>query len=737
MAAPIVRSTFRFILPAALIVACAPAAAHGAAGAKQALDEPGSPAFVARKHTYTVTVAASAAVNSIDPIRTLGAGVDSQNNHAAAKIYTPANVKEMLSSGLGPVTYRLYTELSVQAWHWNPAGSWSDAPRKSGYFTGSTTDSGNVVNSYGYRLPGRGDTHDQGNDDDYSRLDDGDPATYWKSDPYLDTAYTGDPNSAHPQWIVVDLGAKKGVDAVQVAWASPYATAYAVQYWTGDDAIDDPANGNWHTFPQGAVTGGSGGAVTLQVASSPLKVRFVRILMSASSETCDDHGSSDQRNCLGYALDEIGVGTIDSGTFDDLVVHSPSKRQTVTYASSTDPWHAASDRVTDQEQPGLDIVFQSGVTRSMPAMIPVSMLYGTPDDAAAEVAYVEGHGYPISYIELGEEPDGQYIVPEDYAALFVQWSNALHAVDSSLKLGGPVFQGTTSDVPAWPNASGNTSWFARFLAYLSAHGALGDLAFMSFEYYPFRPCPSEQRLQNDLVADPDLIARVVNTWYADGLSKSVPLFITESNFAANDTPVFQEIGGALWYADFAGAFLANGGQGAYLYEYEPDPLEPYGPCGWGSWGMFNASPHYTVRQPASQYFAAQLVTQQWAQPVDRTQDVYAAASDVLDGKRQLVTAYAISRPDGTWALMLVNKDLKHAYTVAVDFTSGSRTMHFTSPVAATTFGAAQYVWHQDGKNGSANPDGPAVTSSLPGGKGARYTLPPASITVLRASLGSS
>ena len=40
-------------------------------------------------------------------------------------------------------------------------------------------------------------------------------------------------------------------------------------------------------------------------------------------------------------------------------------------------------------------------------MIPVTMLYGTPDDAAAQIAYIEKRGYRIGYIEMGEEPDGK------------------------------------------------------------------------------------------------------------------------------------------------------------------------------------------------------------------------------------------------------------------------------------------------------------------------------------------
>ncbi len=48
-------------------------------------------------------------------------------------------------------------------------------------------------------------------------------------------------------------------------------------------------------------------------------------------------------------------------------------------------------------------------------MIPVAMLYDTPENAAAEIAYVEKRGYPISYVEMGEEPDGKHTLPEDYA----------------------------------------------------------------------------------------------------------------------------------------------------------------------------------------------------------------------------------------------------------------------------------------------------------------------------------
>ena len=89
---------------------------------------------------------------------------------------------------------------------------------------------------------------------------------------------------------------------------------------------------------------------------------------------------------------------------------------------------------------------------------------------------------------MGEEADGQYMLPEDYAALYLQWATAIHRVDPALKLGGPSFQGVNKDIEVWPDANGKVSWTARFVDYLKQHGRMNDLAFFSFEHYPYEPC---------------------------------------------------------------------------------------------------------------------------------------------------------------------------------------------------------------------------------------------------------
>ena len=192
-----------------------------------------------------------------------------------------------------------------------------------------------------------------------------------------------------------------------------------------------------------------------------------------------------------------------------MVKHTPGQAQTATQVSSTDPWHTAADMIPTRIQTGFDLFFTSGYTNHLPAMIPVSMLYGNPEDGAAELAYIEKRGYAISYVEMGEEPDGQFMLPEEYAALYLQWATALHKVDAKLKLGGPVFTGANEDIQVWADARGNTSWMGRFVDYLKSHGRLADLTFVSFEHYPLTPCEIGWA---DLYREPRLVETILKIW---------------------------------------------------------------------------------------------------------------------------------------------------------------------------------------------------------------------------------
>jgi F5/8 type C domain len=672
-----------------------------------------------------------------DPDLALGSSIDNLPQNTFEAVYSEPLLKEALSAGWGPITYRLYTELTISSWHWNPNGTWSDAAHQSGYFTGSAEPKDVIRRSFGYSLPHRGSTHSDDPATKFSRLTDGDLDTFWKSNPYLTSKFTGEDDALHPQWVIVDLATPQDISAMRIAWANPYGRRYQVQYWDGEDAFTKPTGGVWKLFPAGEVGDGKGGTVMLKLCTVPVKTRYLRILMTESSNTCDTHGSDDPRNCLGYAISELYAGNFTaSGDFIDLVTHAPSQNQTATYASSMDPWHTAKDVEEQHIQTGFDLFFTSGITNHLPAMVPTGLLYVTPEDSAAEIAYLEKRGYPLSYVEIGEEPDGKKTMPEDYGALYLQWATALHRVDPALKLGGPVFEGFNDDLVMWPDARGRTSWMGRFVDYLKEHGRLSDLAFVSYEHYPFPPC---EVTWSDLYREPELVAHMLHVWREDGVPHNVPLMITESNLSWALTEEMSDLFAALWLADNAGSFLASGGAAFYHSPIQPEPLR--GGChGWSTYGNFVANEKLEVRQHTSQYFASQLINQEWVKHSAGVHQLTPAAVDVTDqGQHALVTAYPVKRPDGEWALMLINKDPTNAHEVKIEFAdAGSKaTHHFSGPVSMVTFGAEQYVWHSEGPRSHADPDGPPATSTVNAGPAATFRLPKASVSVLRGKLGSS
>lgn len=696
---------------------------------------------VALAQTIVVDATPSHVVNSFSPIRALGAGVDRLRAGEGApemerrqitkqeveentdRLLSGPILKALLGAGWQPVTYRQNTELQIEAWHWNPQGSWSNPQKEEGYFTGSAKEDETIRHSWAYPLPHRGNT--QGDGDGWSRLTDGDTRSYWKSNPYLTSSFTGEDDALHPQWILIDLGQKTDIDAIRIAWANPYARNYLVQFWTGElePFYDGTTKGTWQTFPKGRVVDSTGETATLKLIDWKIPVRYLRIWMTKSSDTCDTHGPEDKRNCLGYAVNELYAGTLsDEGTFTDVMHHVPSRAQTVTWASSVDPWHAPIDMdVTKGDQIGFDFFFKSGITRGHPVTVPIAMLYNTPEDAANEIAYLYARHYPISRIEMGEEPDGQRMLPEDYGALYLQFATAIHRLVPIAELGGPSFEGTLGDVEVWPDAKGRVSFLGRFLDYLKARNRLNDFTFFSFEHYP----PGVT--WNDLYLEPSFVRHIVQVWKDDGLPPNIPFYMTEGNVEGYGRA--PDIRKGLWLADYVGSMMTAGASGTFYFHYIPTPGHP-GP-------LLMVDKHYQIAGYSSQYLAAQMITKEWAQPIDQAHEVFRAASDVMDTSGHvLVTAYALKRPDGRWSILLVNRDPDQDHSVKVKFTNEQtrKDVFFSGPVTQTTLGDAQYQWHPDGDTGHVGPDGPPARSDIAADPNALFRLPRASIAVICGSV---
>lgn len=704
--------------------------------------------------TIQVDITPTHATNHFRPNETLGAGIDRIAPEAIDSGLAQPNLARAMASGWQPISYRNNTELSIEAWHWNPQGNWSE-PGEKGYFTGSTTPADPIRYSYGYSLPHRGFTRNDGTPNaGYSRMTDGDEKTYWKSNPYLTQRFTGESDALHPQWVIIDLAQVQQVDSLHISWAEPYATKFLVQEWLGEDPMHGPTHGVWQTFSLGVIEHGQGGAQIIRLNASPLPVRFLRILMMESSNTCADHASSDPRACVGYAIRELYLGTTSAdGEFHDIMRHTTDQEQTTTYCSSVDPWHEASDLgTTHQAQVGFDLFFTSGVTRGLPAMIPIALVYDTPENAVAEIAYLKKRNYPISYIEMGEEADGQYLSPEDYGSLYLQWATALHRLDPTLKLGGPSFQGVTQDIEIWPDVNGKVSWTGRFVDYLKRHGRMKDLAFFSFEHYPYEGCRIPW---GSLYDEPQLVSHIMQVWRNHGIPADLPMFITESNLSASASETFMDIFSGLWLADYIGSFLTAGGNGVYFFHYLPLQMEHGCNDSPGTFGTLTVDAQYKIQQLLPEFFASQLINLEWVAPGGDEHEVFPAKSDIDDGAgHAVVTAYAVKRPDGKWSLLVVNHDQQNAHRVKIAFadqTTG-KSNSFDGTVELSTFGKAQYQWHPGHTRyvghaeypaepsvtaetfGMADPDGPILHATQNVRADTDYELPAASVVVIRGNI---
>ena len=673
-----------------------------------------------------------------------GGGVDGHSSGECKKMLSPRNIETMLSAGLKPLSYRLRTELGIEAWHWNPVGTWSDEEHQQGYWTSSTTAPHGISKSYGYRLPRRGNTLDEANDDGYSRLDDGDPSTFWKSNPYLSSHYTGEPDNQHPQWAVLDFGKPILINASRLHWGEPYAAHYRVQYALGG-AVYFGHHRAWHDFPRGKITQGKGGDAFLCLGQPtswgrPLPVRFIRILMTKSSGTTPK-GSRDQRDSMGYALHEIEVGAImPHGIFQDQVVHRPDTNQTLIYTSSTDPWHRVIDRDEKTEQPGLDFIMHSHLANQLPLLLAVPILYDTPENAEAEALYIRKHTPQPSekqpWLELGEEPDGQRVDPNDVAALYRQVAQKIHAVYPNVCIGGLSFVTIDVDPGDTTYRFDHRPWLQRFLRQLRKHHQQNDFQFLTFEWYPFDDLllPSVPLL----LKQPARFSKAVTRIRHGGIPASMPLMISEYGYSVFAGQPEVEMAAALLNAECAAQFLLLGGKTSYLYGYEPNTLE----CAFGnSWGnlMMLLQPSdkekKCTRLPT--YYAAQLVTQHWGSASGGPCEVYPARSRLMAPTgNPWVTAYFFHQAAGHDALLLINKNPHQGYRLHCRFQQPDKTIaaSWRAPFDDYSYSSAQYQWRANGPHGYPSRNQPPEHHVLNmqewSAQKNSFTIAPWSITVL-------
>jgi hypothetical protein len=337
----------------------------------------------------------------------------------------------------------------------------------------------------------------------------------------------------------------------------------------------------------------------------------------------------------------------------------------------------------------------------------------------------------LTQIELGEEPDGQHVSPEHYGALFIQFAAAVRKMDPALQTGGPGFQ---SEIEGWntmADASGNSSWMNRFLAYLGSRGRTGDFNFFSFEWYPFdnlcKP-PSPQ-----LVSHPALVRQTLRRLADDGVPRNIPWIVSEYGYSSFAGQSEVELPAALLNAEITAQFLMAGIKTAYLYGIEPNvPIKELDECQtWGNLMLFQADENGRAKWRLPAYYGAKLVMGEWAGAARQPHELFrAVAGDPGDG--QTIAAYPVRRPGGLWALILLNKSDSKSEPVRIQFdglTGGS--LSWRGPLEVYQYSPKQYAWKPADDGGYPIRSERPEFRKLPAGAPGVITLPPMSLTVVR------
>ena len=196
-----------------------------------------------------------------------------------------------------------------------------------------------------------------------------------------------------------------------------------------------------------------------------------------------------------------------------------------------------------------------------------------------------------------------------------------------------------------------------------------------------------------------------------------------------------DIEGALLNADVVGKFLTLGGDQAFLFGYTPSEILREVPCTAGNNMLFSMDEKGNISHRFATYFGARLLAQEWLQPGDGMHEVYPATSDVRDADgNELITAYAVHRPDGLWSVLLINKDPKRSYETTVSFRQAGANRGFDGQVEFFQYSSKQYLLSGPRNNPypiKADEPKHRVIESF-SSRPSPISLPPYSLTVVRS-----
>ncbi|MEU9836579.1 cellulose binding domain-containing protein [Streptosporangium sp. NPDC048047] len=357
--------------------------------------------------------------------------------------------------------------------------------------------------------------------------------------------------------------------------------------------------------------------------------------------------------------------------------------------------------------------FMRGVRRTgAQPMVTANYGTGTAAEAAAWVRHANvDKGYGVKYWEIGNENygNGRYGAaweaddhadksPAEYARNVVAYSDAMKAVDPTIKIGAVLT--TPANWPDALTADGDTgSWNDVVLA-----AAGSKIDFVILHWYPGAFDKSAH------VPDMIQLTRKQIAKHVGAGSERIGIAMTEFNTGSSDRGTTTQPG-ALAAADAYATLLANGVFTVDWWNVHNGigkVTEVEGHTDYGDFGLLSSGScadggvcEPAANTPFAPYYALQMVSR-FARPGDR---FIRAATD-----QAKVTAHAVRRPDGSLAVMMINTSSDTSYPVAIDYSG-------FGPAS----GAPTVLTHVNGAT--------SITTSATGGATGR-TLPPLSLTTI-------
>ncbi|WP_327587607.1 cellulose binding domain-containing protein [Nonomuraea sp. NBC_00507] len=334
--------------------------------------------------------------------------------------------------------------------------------------------------------------------------------------------------------------------------------------------------------------------------------------------------------------------------------------------------------------------FMSGVHRTgAQAMVTANYGTGTAEEAAAWVRHANvTKGYGIKYWEIGNENygNGHYgsaweadnhadKSPAEYARHVVAYSDAMKAVDPTIKIGAVL---TTS--ANWPDGlvgEGDAGTWNKVV--LSMAGPKID--FVILHWYPGALDKTGH------VPDMIHLTREQIAKYAGPGSERIGIAMTEFNTGSSSAGTTTQPG-ALAAADAYATLLANGVFTVDWWNVH-NGIGPVtqveGHTDYGDFGLLSSATCTSdnsvceppLNTPFAPYYALQMMSK-FARPGDQ---FVRAATD-----QPKVTAHAARRPNGDLAVMLINTSSDTSYPITLDY-SGFRPASGAATVLTHTNGA--------------------------------------------------